>query len=304
MSANEPGGSSSGGFRLHGAMLSDVGCVRALNEDAVAFVTPPSDRTTADMDALLMVADGMGGHAAGEIASAMAAEVVRRVFFRLEGSPPDLLRAAFMAANEAILEYGQLHPESSGLGTTCTALAVRGDKAWLGHVGDSRFYLWRGGVLTQHSEDQSLVAKMVREGMLTPEEAKTSVHSNIILQALGAKAELEPDVWNEGLALAPGDSLILSTDGLHGLVPEENIAEIVGRLPPMAACEALIQSALDAGGYDNISVGVFRVDEATPASARAEKNETREIPVFDDGADAAEDPSRVTRRLPSFARQP
>ena len=291
-------------LRLAGAMLSDVGCVRSLNEDAVAFVVPSSEETTNDKDSLLLVADGMGGHAAGEVASALAAEVVRRVYFTLKGPPPDLLRRAFGAANEAIQDHSRQNPECSGLGTTCTALAVRGDKAWIAHVGDSRAYLLRADVLTQLSEDQTLVAKMVREGAMTAEEAKISVHSNIILQALGTRPDIEPEIWSEGMTIAPGDAIILCTDGLHGLVSDQAIAEIAGRLAPLDACNALIQRALEAGGHDNISVGVFRVIEATLEPVSRQGKDTRRMPAF--GADTVtnDDIDGATRRLSAIARQP
>jgi PPM family protein phosphatase len=291
-------------LRIAGAMLSDVGRVRTLNEDSVAFVVPAGDATTDDKDSLLLVADGMGGHAAGEVASALASEVVRRVFFSLKGEAPDLLRNAFDAANEAILDYGQQNPESAGLGTTCTALAVRGGQIWLAHVGDSRAYLLRGGALTQLSQDQTLVAKMVRDGDMTADEARISIHSNIILQALGTKPDVEPEIWTEGLPIAPGDAVILCTDGLHGLVSDEVIAEIAGRLAPGDACAALIQKALDAGGHDNVSVGVFRLSSTGEVPDARKSTETRQIKAFDAPTGETDDLSRATRRLPVFARQP
>jgi protein phosphatase len=263
---------------LTGAMLTDVGCVRPHNEDAVAFVVPSSDGTTADQDSLMLVADGMGGHAAGEVASALAAEVVRRVFYELKGAPSEVLSAAFTAANQAILDFARGHPECQGMGTTCTALAVRGGSAWLAHVGDSRAYLLRGGRLTQLSEDQTLVAKLVRDGVLTEEEAARSDHNNIILQALGTMPQVEPEIWSEPLRLAAGDVLVLCSDGLHGLVSDAEIAETAGRMPPLDACKSLIARARDAGGHDNISVGVFALRDAERA-ARSSEHATRRIEV-------------------------
>src|SRR5262249_5219464 len=247
------------GLRLDGAMLTDVGAVRPHNEDAVAFVVPAPSATGSGQDSLALVADGMGGHAAGEVASALAAEVIRRVFYERKGDPREALAAAFAAANKAVFDYAQSHPECAGMGTTCTALAVRGDTAWLAHVGDSRAYLLRGTKLTQLSEDHTLVAKMVREGVLTEEEARQGEHQNLILQALGTGEKIEPDVWSEGLPLAASDILILCSDGLYNLVADDKIADLAGRLPPLEACRSLIQSAIAAGGDDNISVGVFRV---------------------------------------------
>jgi len=243
---------------------------------------------------LMLVADGMGGHSAGEVASAIAAEVVRRCFFELKGGAADVLATAFTAANKAIFDYGQNHPECAGMGTTCTALAIRDDKIYLAHVGDSRAYLLRGAELRQLSEDQTLVAKMVREGVMTAQEAKTSEHSNVILQALGTSPQIAPELWTEGLALAPGDTLIVSSDGLHGLVEDDVIAEVAGRMAPSEACQELVRRALSAGGHDNVSVGVFRTFAAT-ADAAASDNDTRRIPAMD--------AARSTRQLPAFERQ-
>jgi protein phosphatase len=249
----------------------------------------------------LLVADGMGGHSAGEVASALAAEVVRRCFFELNGAVSDILWTAFATANKAIFDYGQGHPECAGMGTTCTALAIRSDKIWLGHVGDSRAYLLRGGELRQLSEDQTLVAKMVREGTMTPAEAKTSEHNNIILQALGTAPEVNPDIWDDGLPLSAGDTLVLCTDGLHGLVDDVAIAEVAGRYSPAEACQELIRQALQAGGHDNVSVGIFRAMAPPEPSSRAARD-TRRIPAMEDGADGGS-ADRSTRQISAFESQ-
>jgi protein phosphatase len=283
-------------LRFVGAMLSDVGRVRTLNEDSVAFVIPPESEEPAARQGLILVADGMGGHSAGEIASAIAAEVVRRCLFEFKGTVPHVLSLAFESANRTIFQYGQTHPDCAGMGTTCTVLVIRGDKAWLGHVGDSRAYLLRDGALTQLSEDQTLVAKMVRDGTLTPEEAKTSEHSNVILQALGTAPTVAPQFSGEALALLPGDTLIVCSDGLHGLVEDDAIAQIAARLAPAEACQELVQAALRAGGHDNVSVGIFRAfapDDA--ASERADRDTRRIAPL------PATD--NTTRQIPAFESQ-
>lgn len=262
-------------LRLSGAMLSDVGRVRQHNEDSVAFVVPPERGSAPEGDSLLLVADGMGGHAAGDVASSLAAEVVRRVFFELKGPVPSLLSTAFSAANNAIIGYAQDHPDCAGMGTTCTALAIRDGRVWLAHVGDSRAYLLRGEKLTQLSEDQTLVRKLVKDGAMTEEEAKVSENNNVLLQAMGTQAELKPELWNDGLQLVPDDVLILCSDGLHGLVDDPAIATIAKSAVPLDACQRLIHEALAAGGHDNVSVGVFR---AVPAfSSDARNAETRPI---------------------------
>ena len=179
-------------------MLTDVGRVRSVNEDSVAFVVPAETGQVG----MMLVADGMGGHAAGEVASRLAAEVIRRCLFEVPGAVPRILSTAFQVANKAIFDYAASHPECAGMGTTCTVLAIRDAKVWLAHVGDSRAYLLRDATLKQLSEDQTLVAKLVREGVMTEEEARLSEHNNIILQALGTTPQIEPDIWGEGRGAA------------------------------------------------------------------------------------------------------
>jgi protein phosphatase len=259
---------ASAGMEIIGAMRTDTGLVRTLNEDSVAWVTPHDDDTATNRGSLALVADGMGGHAAGEVASALAADVVRRLYYDLDGPIPQVLASAFAAANRAIIEYAQEHPECRGMGTTCTVLAFRDSQAWLAHIGDSRAYLLRDRHLIQLSEDQTLVAKLVSEGTITQAEADQSPMHNVILQALGTTANIKPMIGAKGLPLQSGDVLILCSDGVSNMVPDGKIAEVASRLPPQEACDALIEAALAAGGHDNASLGVFSVTRgATPKRA-------------------------------------
>jgi protein phosphatase len=251
-------------LRIVGAMRTDVGRVRSLNEDTVAFVAPAEQDPEAKLGLLALVADGMGGHAAGEVASALAAEVVRRIYFSLDVPAPQALNTAFEVANRAIFDHAARNPECGGMGTTCTAIAIRDDCLWLAHVGDSRAYILRDGELTQLSDDQTLHAQLVRDGVLTAEEADKSPGGNVILQALGTRLEISPTLWTEGLPLRLGDRLVLCSDGLSNLATDADIAEIVSRHPPREACLTLIDAALAAGGYDNISVGVFVIEPEAP----------------------------------------
>jgi PPM family protein phosphatase len=267
-------------MQIIGAMRTDTGLVRALNEDTVAWIKPQDKAIAESRGSLALVADGMGGHAAGEIASALAADVIRRLYYDLEGPVPKVLATAFAAANRAILEYAAEHPECRGMGTTCTVLAFRDRKAWLAHIGDSRAYLLRGDELIQLSEDQTLVAKLVSDGTLTQEEADRSPMHNVILQALGTSQQLKPMIGASGLPLEFGDVLVLCSDGVCGLVPDAKIAEIAGRLAPQEACDALIAAALAAGGHDNASLGVFSVAAAAEAKPASEPTTRRiKIPI-------------------------
>ncbi len=273
-------------------METNVGIVRSHNEDRVRFVLQADRPGEPDRDSFLLVADGMGGHAAGDFASALAEEVVRRIFYDLQGPIRDRLQTAFAAANKTIFEDAKAHPERAGMGTTCTALGVRDGVAWFAHVGDSRAYLLRAGGLTQLTEDQTLVRKLVKDGAMTEDEARVSENSNVLLQAMGTAPAIVPEL-SEGIVLALGDVLILCTDGLHGLVRDDKIAEIAAQHAPHEACQKLVRAALLAGGHDNVSVGVFRVLDAAaerepaPAPAgltrpiAAQETATRQIPAFE-----------------------
>jgi serine/threonine protein phosphatase PrpC len=268
------------GMEIIGAMRTDTGLVRTLNEDSVAWVTPHDDDAATNRGSLALVADGMGGHAAGEVASALAADVVRRLYYGLDGPIPQVLANAFAAANRAIIEYAQEHPECRGMGTTCTVLAFRDSQAWLAHIGDSRAYLLRDHHLIQLSEDQTLVAKLVSEGTITQAEADHSPMHNVILQALGTTSNIKPMIGAKGLPLQSGDVLILCSDGVSNMVPDDKIAEVASRLPPQEACDALIEAALAAGGHDNASLGVFTVTAGATRKQAAEQTTRRiKLPI-------------------------
>ena len=260
----------SGSLSVAVAMTTHPGLVRQNNEDVIACIVPDEGESAASRGLLAIVADGMGGHAAGEVASAIAADTIRRLYSERDGSPDEVLKAAFAAANEAICRRGRADPACAGMGTTCTVLALRGETAFLAHIGDSRAYLLREGRLRQISEDHSLVAQLVRDGALTPEQAAKSPQRHVILRALGTEPAVEPAVWSQGLPLYPGDIFVLCSDGLTDLVDDRTIGDIVGQgLAPSGACAALIEAALAAGGIDNVSVGVLAIRAARPESRSA-----------------------------------
>jgi protein phosphatase len=243
-----------------GAMRTNVGLVRTNNEDSVAFVLPRHNAGGLPDAALLVVADGMGGHAAGEVASQMAIASLCSGFYDARGDIPDILRTCLQQANAAVYERSLADPACAGMGTTCTAIAVSGNAAYLGHVGDSRAYLHRKGEkMHQISPDHTLVGDLVRLGSITREEAETHEDRNVLVKALGTKPTLEPTVWTEGLPLRAGDILILCSDGLSDLVSADTIERISDQDDPLDACDQLVAAALEAGGYDNISVGVFHI---------------------------------------------
>jgi len=223
--------------------------------------------TVGDRGTLFMVADGMGGAAAGEIASAMAIEAVLRELTGAvtSGEPPTddafatAIKRATATANAEIHAFAIEHPEFRGMGTTATVAGVLGDTVYLAQVGDSRAYLVRGGVAAQITKDQSLMQKLVEAGELTQEEAEQSERRNIILQALGPEPTIKVDLTAQ--QLRRGDMLVLCSDGLSGQVKTEDFARIVTDEPDlMAACKRLIDLANDAGGPDNITVIIARFE--------------------------------------------
>jgi serine/threonine protein phosphatase PrpC len=268
---------SNGSVVVHVFGRTDVGRTREHNEDAfvVADLTrgnatlQPEVRTheVGDRGTLFMVADGMGGAAAGEIASAMAIEVVLRELtdaLSAEKAPDEesyatSLKQATAAANKEIHGYALEHPEFRGMGTTATIAGVLGDTIYLAQVGDSRAYLVRGGKALQITKDQSLMQKLIEAGEITEEEAEQSERRNIILQALGPEANIKVDLTHQ--RVRKGDTLVLCSDGLSGQVRIDEIARVVSEEPDlMAVCKRLIDRANEAGGPDNITVIAARFD--------------------------------------------
>jgi protein phosphatase len=256
---------------------SDVGRTREHNEDAftVADLTrgnaslAPDVQTheVGDRGTLFMVADGMGGAAAGEIASEMAVEIVQRELqdTLVEGDAPDderfatAIKRATASANTHIHAFAVEHPEYRGMGTTATVAGLLGDTLYLAQVGDSRAYLVRDGVGRQITKDQSLMQKLIEAGEMTEEEAEQSERRNIILQALGPEANIKVDLTHQ--RVRRGDVLVLCSDGLSGQVRADEIARVVSSEPDLeAACRRLIALANESGGPDNITVVVARFE--------------------------------------------
>jgi protein phosphatase len=227
---------------------------------------------------LAIVADGMGGHEAGEVASRVAVETITRAYYAGGGTSGEALAAGFEKANREVLKLARKRPECTGTGTTCTALALVENGAWLAHVGDSRMYLVRRGSIYQLSEDHSEVMEMVRRGILTLEEARRHEDRNVLTRALGTRAELEVACWPEPMPVLPGDCFVLCSDGLHDMVPENQIRDEVAARPPGEACRVLVDAARARGGYDNITVAVVAVGPPQ-GDAAAALRETRALEV-------------------------
>lgn len=254
---------------VRAVLRSDVGRVRSENQDFGTLTAPAEDKGAHPGGRLMIVADGMGGHRGGATASRLAGETIKSYYL---GSGTDdiaaALREALTKANSLIFAEAQTHAELRGMGTTTSALVVRGNEAWFAHVGDSRIYLIRGNEIQQLTDDHSLVASMVREGLLTAKEAENHPRRNVLQRSMGVGEEVEIDVRGP-LAVQEGDTFVLCSDGLHGLVKPEEIKEIVANRQIEQAADDLVDRALERGAPDNVTVIVARIerddfdDEAT-----------------------------------------
>ena len=246
---------------LRYAVRTDVGLRRQNNEDSSSVRLAQSAEAFADHGHLMVVADGMGGHAVGELASGIAAEVVPQDYMRdtTGGDPADRLAAAVVKANAAIYAKGESTPDFARMGTTCTALALTARGAAIAHVGDSRCYRVRGRRCDQLTFDHSLQWELIRQGM-DPQTVMLNEPRNVITRSLGPSPDVAVDI--EGpFAVLPGDVYVLCSDGLTGHVQDHEIGAIAGGLPPDDAAKMLVNLANLRGGSDNTTVVVARVGE-------------------------------------------
>jgi serine/threonine protein phosphatase PrpC len=333
---------NSGEIIVHVFGRTDVGRTREHNEDSFVVADlntmnatlQPEVRThhPGKMGSLFMVADGMGGAAAGEIASAMATEVVlqeldarwRHAAEHDSETFARAIKAATETANARIHRYATEHPENRGMGTTATIAGLLADTLYLAQVGDSRAYLVRNGVAQQITKDQSLMQKLVEAGELTAEEAEVSERRNIILQALGPEPVVKVDLTHQ--QVRRDDVLVICSDGLSGQIRTADIARVVEEEPDLVnVCKQLIDLANEAGGPDNITVIAARFDGAGLSAASAgegvghqpytsESESRTTMPVnlsavqaLEDAADSASKTDRTVtlpRRSPAASNSP
>ena len=243
-------------YRLVGHGLSDVGCRREVNEDSY-LILPKNN--------LWIVADGMGGHAGGQVASTMTVETIGRRLLKslveAEVRHRDghsalnmgrLLTQTIKATCAAVYDRAVVNPGLRGMGSTVTMMLAHGDMAWFGHVGDSRAYLIRDGRIHQLTEDHSLVQEQVAAGLITPEQAKHSMIRNIITRSIGFERDVRVDV--AAMPLKRGDQFLLCSDGLTGHVEDDEILEIVMSTPRKNVASTLVELANSRGGEDNSTV--------------------------------------------------
>jgi PPM family protein phosphatase len=265
--------------------VTDTGRMRAENEDAIG-VRPQIG--------LAVLADGMGGHQAGEVASGMAIDMVTRHFIETfareverkkkgEASVSDVAMEvnavydAVQLANNAIYEMAKARPECAGMGSTLVIAIFYDDKLCVGHVGDSRLYRYRAGELTQVTEDHSVIQELVSRGLLTMEEAKVTVGKNLVTRALGVEPTVEPDVAEQSVTEA--DIYLICSDGLNDMLSDADIQQILSEhgADLQRAADQLVAQANDRGGADNVSVILVRANKKFARSKKAVKELQTEI---------------------------
>lgn len=244
-------------------LLSDVGKKRNHNEDSCMLCVPEDRSALAEQGLLFAVADGMGGVSGGEFASRLALQTLADEYYGSTGSIPARLRESLRKANLRIYEEAEHNPQYHGMGTTVSAVALQGDCAYIAQVGDSRVYMSRdNGTIWQITDDHSLVAEQVRNGMLSEEEARTHALKNLITRAVGTKDSIEIDLF--AVRLQEKDTLLICSDGLSNVVKDDEIGHTLKSNTVQGAARVLVGRALEGGGPDNITVVLLRVTKTPP----------------------------------------
>ena len=236
------------------AARTDVGMIRSGNEDSF-FAHATRER------GIFIVADGMGGHAAGEVASEMTVQIISRELHDLrdaDGSAEERVSDSIRLANRAVYERTMQESDKQGMGTTASVLLVSGSRYLIGQVGDSRIYLLRDGALKQLTKDHSYVQEQVDAGLLTPEQARYHPYSNVITRCVGASDAVDPDTYSGDLK--PGDTFLVASDGLTGMVDDRRLQQLLlSRASAGRVVDALIAEANYRGGLDNITAIVVQI---------------------------------------------
>jgi protein phosphatase len=269
---------------------TDMGRVRENNEDKFDFLEPDEPAVLARRGRIYAVADGMGGHQAGQIASELALKTVFRAYYGSRASEVgEALKEAVAEANRYLRDVARMIPERRDMGTTLTAAVLREEELFIVQVGDSRCYLLRGDRLEQVTEDHSWVQEQVSRGVMTEEEAEMSPFRNVITRSLGAAPEVEPDLFV--IQIEPGDRLLLCSDGLSGMLSGEELFELAREGSPSVAAWNLVDRALENGGKDNVTVLVLdapAIGPWVPGVSRQSLDASREMPVAGEASGPAD----------------
>ena len=242
------------------ANLTDIGLQRENNEDCYGYWEPASDEEFQRKGRLAIVADGMGGYEGGEEASHLAVETVRRAYRETPGDPQHALLVGFQSAHAQIQQHAREHSQLAGMGTTCTAVALTDAQLCYVHIGDSRLYLLRDGVLARLTSDHSRVTDLVNAGIIQPEDAGSHPYRHLLSKAMGVGDDFQPDVPEEPIPLLAGDILVLCTDGLWGLLSDRELLAALQSLSATDACKELVRLVKERGAPDNITLQVLKIN--------------------------------------------
>jgi len=262
---------------VESSQLSDVGQKRQQNEDYVGFYEPGCSADLESHGRLYVLADGVGGAAAGEIASQYAVKKIIHAYYRnTEGELATRLQQAIEEANAEVFAQNLNQTDHREMATTVVAAIVHGDELIVANVGDSRAYLIRGEAIEQITQDHSLVAEMISDGSITAEQAETHPYRNVILRSVGAHESVKVDFFFR--RLAPDDVLVLCSDGLTRHVSKEELADIARTYPPADATRRLVALSNERGGHDNITVSITRITTSQVQGETASAGELPEVP--------------------------
>lgn len=260
-------------FEMTLALHTDVGPVREHNEDCIAALNAPAPNGRCDRTTLVALADGMGGHQAGELASRLAVEAAMRSFGvrsqSTDAPMPERLHAALAAANQAVFQQARRGPQWQGMGTTLLLFAPTGQGGFFAWVGDSRLYLWRADGLMQLTRDDTLVRGLVERGLIDVAQAASHPDHSVLTQAVGTHVAIPAPHVHGPVDLAPGDRLLLCSDGVHDVVSDAALGRALQAASPHEAVRAIHALALHNGADDNLSIGVIHIHAPRPALHQA-----------------------------------
>ena len=240
---------------LHFAIATDVGNIRANNEDSALACIPASAKGIAKRGSLFLLADGMGGHNSGEVASDIAVKTFSEYYYHQKGNVKKAMLYAIQKANDAVYKASCQDVALKGMGTTLTAVSVHQQKITLAHTGDSRCYIFKNDTATQLSRDHTWVQHLLQNGEITAEEIKTHPQRNMLVSALGIKPEVEADIVTIDEAFEPEDTLLLCSDGLYEYITEQEMLQSIQQHNNIQQCAtSLVTIAKERGGHDNITV--------------------------------------------------
>ncbi len=240
-------------------VATDVGQVRTENQDHYCVLATDPATEAGRKGTMVVVADGMGGHSGGQVASHTAIDAITETFLKTEKSSlRDILEEAIFAGNRAVREKAQDDAKIRDMGTTCVALLVRGEHVVTAHLGDSRCYMFRGGDAEVVTRDHTYLNQLIDIGLLTPEDAEGHPDKNIITRCVGMSDDLEIEFNHR--QLLEGDVFLMCSDGLSNLVRMDEMHQLIGEMAPQEACDRLVAMANDRGGDDNITVAIVRVN--------------------------------------------